>query len=209
MLTRTYKFRLYPTHSQYSKLHNTLGACRWVYNNMVEKICKEGFQSAFDLNFFLTELKEQNPWLYEHHSKMLQMISTQIYGAEKALVGLAKKGSKTGKLKFAQYSRYTTFVYNQSGFGIKDGSLHLSKIGKISMIQHREIPNNAKIKQIVVSRQAGKWFACITFDLDVVIPKPLFGSVGIDVGIKNFAYDSDSHVTPNPLNLQKMLKPLA
>jgi putative transposase len=34
-------------------------------------------------------------------------------------------------------------------------------------------------------------------------------SVGIDVGIKNFAYDSDGYQTPNPLNLQKMLRPLA
>ena len=33
-------------------------------------------------------------------------------------------------------------------------------------------------------------------------------SVGIDVGIKNFAYDSNGNQTPNPKNLQKMLKPL-
>ena len=34
-------------------------------------------------------------------------------------------------------------------------------------------------------------------------------AVGIDVGIKSFAYDSDGCQTPNPLNLKKMLKPLA
>ncbi len=34
-------------------------------------------------------------------------------------------------------------------------------------------------------------------------------AVGIDVGIKNFAYDSDGFVTPNPQNLKKILKPLA
>jgi len=33
-------------------------------------------------------------------------------------------------------------------------------------------------------------------------------SVGIDVGIKSFAYDSDGHNTPNPMNLKKMLKPI-
>jgi putative transposase len=33
-------------------------------------------------------------------------------------------------------------------------------------------------------------------------------SVGIDVGIKNFTYDSDGHKTPNPQNLKEMLKPL-
>jgi putative transposase len=131
---------------------------------MALKINSEGFQSRNDLNYFVTELKEQNMWLYQHHSKMLQMVSTQIFGAQQSLVNLAKKGHKTGKLKFALYHRYNTFVYNQSGFGIKNGILHLSKIGKIKMIQHREIPDNANIKQITISRQAYKWFACVTFD---------------------------------------------
>ncbi|HXG73954.1 MAG TPA: helix-turn-helix domain-containing protein, partial [Candidatus Nitrosotenuis sp.] len=73
MPARTYEFRLYPDHAQYKKLHHTIGACRWVYNQMIEKIRKEGFQTRNDLNYFLTELKESEPWLYSYHSKMLQM----------------------------------------------------------------------------------------------------------------------------------------
>jgi len=42
------------------------------------------------------------------------------------------------------------------------------------------------------------------------IPKISFEkAVGIDVGIKSFAYDSAGHQTLNPLNLKKILKPLA
>ena len=42
------------------------------------------------------------------------------------------------------------------------------------------------------------------------IPKISFKrAVGIDVGIKSFAYDSNGYQTPNPLNLKKVLKPLA
>ncbi len=33
-------------------------------------------------------------------------------------------------------------------------------------------------------------------------------SVGIDIGIKNYAYDPDGKATPNPKNLQKILKTL-
>ncbi len=211
MVTRTYKFRLYPDHSQYKKLDNTLGACRLVYNKMVEKIHKEGFQTRNDLNYFLTELKESKKDLYYHHSKMLQIVSTQIDGAQKALTQLRKHGHKTGSLKFTRVSEYHTFTYSQSGFDIRDGFLHLSKIGKIKIIQHRQIPKNHTIKQITISKsRSGKWHACVTADIDAVLPKiTLEKSVGIDVGIKNFAYDSDGFVTPNPLNLQKMLKPLA
>jgi putative transposase len=209
-LQRAFKFRLYPNHAQIKQLHHTLGACRWVYNTMVRKIHKEGFQGRNDLCYFLTELKESEKWLYSHHSKMLQMVAIQVDGAQKALVQLRKNGHKTGPLRFTRFSEYRTFTYNQSGFEIKDSFLHLSKIGKIRIVEHRTIPENHIIKQITVSKsKSGKWHACVTADIDAVIPKiSLQKSVGIDVGIRNFAYDSDGFVTPNPLNLQKMLKPL-
>lgn len=177
---------------------------------MAEKIHREGFQTRNDLNYFLTELKESEPWLYDHHSKMLQMISTQIDGAQKALVQLRKNGYKTGKLKFARFSEYNTFVYNQSGFEIKDGFLHLSKIGKIKIMLHRQVPQNHSVKQITISKsKSGKWHACVSCEIDSILPKiSITKSVGIDVGIKNFVCDSDGFVTPNPLNLQKMLRPL-
>jgi putative transposase len=52
---------------------------------------------------------------------------------------------------------------------------------------------------------------CITYELGIPIPPmiDLFKAVGVDVGITNFVYDSDVYVTPNPLNLKKMLKSLA
>jgi len=166
--------------------------------------------SRNDLNYFLTELKEQEPWLYSYHSKMLQMISTQIDGAQKALERLRKNGYKTGSLKFAKYEECGSFTYNQSGFKIEEGFLHLSKIGKTRIILHRSIPENVQIKQIMVSKsKSGKWHACVTCDVDTALPKIRFlNSVGLDVGIKNLAYDSDGFATPNPLNLKKLLKPL-
>jgi putative transposase len=139
------------------------------------------------------------------------MVSTQVCGAQKSLIELRKNGHKTGDLKFARFSEYGTFVYNQSGFDIKDGFLYLSKIGKIKIVLHRTIPSNHTVKQVTISRsKTGKWHACITVNVDAILPKmPLQNPVGINVGVKNFAYDSDGFATPNPLNLQKMLRPLA
>ena len=210
-LQKTYKFRLYPNSEQSKKLHDTLDACRWTYNKMVEMIHSGSFHTRNDLCYFLMELKQSECWLYSHHSKMLQMVAVQVDGAQKALAQLRKNGHKTGELRFARFSEYRTFTYNQSGFDIRDGFLHLSKIGKIKIIQHRNISENHTIKQITVSKsKSGKWHACVTADIDAILPKiSLQSSVGIDVGIKNFAYDSDGFVTPNPLNLQKMLRPLA
>ncbi len=214
---RNYKFRLYPNLEQEYRLQNNLAVCIWVYNKFVEH-AQKSFLSRNDMNYILTELKQSEPWLYNYYSKMLQMVSTQLEGSEKALIELNKKGHKTGTIKFAKYNEYRTFTYNQSGYKLeKHGDqdlLYLSKIGYVEIRKQREIPENAIIKQIVITKSKScKWHACVTCD----IVEPLFNipkisftkSVGIDVGIKSFVYDSDGCQTPNPLNLKKMLKPLA
>jgi len=214
---RNYKFRLYPNSDQEYRLQNNLAVCRWLYNKFVEQ-AQKSFLSRNDMNYILTELKQSEPWLYNYYSKMLQMVSTQLEGSEKALIELNKKGHKTGTIKFARYNEYRTFTYNQSGYKLeKHGDqdlLYLSKIGYVEIRKHREILDNAIIKQIVITKsKSGKWHACITCDIVESlfnIPKISFTkSVGIDVGIKSFVYDSDGCQTPNPLNLKKMLKPLA
>ncbi|MEW6588372.1 MAG: transposase, partial [Thermoproteota archaeon] len=151
-ITRTYKFRLYPTHAQWKKLQNNLNVCRFVYNRFIEKIHSEGFQSRNDLSYVLTELKQQESWLYDYNSKMLQMIATQAHSAQKSIAVLNKNGHPTGKLKFAKYSEYLTFTYNQSGFRLEEDKLWLSKIGRLSIISHRNIPHDAQIKQVVITR---------------------------------------------------------
>ena len=209
---RNYQFRLYPTKQQENRLENNLNVCKWVYNKFVEQI-QNSFLSRNDMNYILTELKEQEPWLYKYHSKMLQMISTKLDNAQKTLIKLRKKGCKTGKIKFIKYNEYRTFTYNQSGYRLtKHGDtnlLYLSKIGHIEIRLHREISD--VIKQIIVTRtKRGKWCACITCEINnIIAPKLNFEKiVGIDVGIKNFVYDSEGNRVSNPLNLKKMLKPV-
>lgn len=87
----------------------------------------------------------------------------------------------------------------------------MSKIGKIKIICHRNLPQNCTIKQITISKsKTGKWHAYLSCEIDAILPKiSITRSVGLDVGIKNFACDSNGFVTLNPLFLKQMLKPLA
>ena len=212
---RNYKFRLYPTIQQEKKLQNNLNVCRWIYNKFVES-AQTGFLTRNDMNYMLTELKQSESWLYDYHAKMLQMISAQIDGSQKALVQLRKKGYKTGMLRFARYGEYRTFTYNQSGYRLErhcdTDLLWLSKIGYIEIRKHREPISS--IKQVIVSKsKSGRWHVVVTCEIDntiIQLPKLSFGrAVGIDVGIKHFASDSQGNVIPNPQNLKKLLKPLA
>jgi len=188
-----YKFRLYPTKEQELVLEQTLDGCRWVYNYFLSMPS----MSEYDMNYALTELKEQHPWLRNYHSKMLQMVAKQI--------AVARKIAK-GKLSY-RYN-FTAFTYNgQTGFRLADGKLYLSKIGSIKVVLHRQPAN---IKQVTVCQKNGRWYAIVTCELlrrlysAIIYRNP----VGIDVGIAKFAHDSDDNAVENPQFLNKMLKPV-
>lgn len=152
-------------------------------------------------------MKEQHSWLYNYHSKMLQMVGKQIAAARHALEVLKAHGYRVGRLHYLTHEEYNSFTYNQSGFMIKNCKLWLSKIGSIKLVLHRQPVN---IKQVTVIRQAGKWYAVVACET----AKPVFRfidpskSVGIDVCITKFSHDSDNYVIENPLFFGKMLLPL-
>jgi putative transposase len=141
------------------------------------------------MNYVLTELKEQHPWLCNYHSKMLQMVCKQVAAARKT----AKE-----RLSYRKHDDFNVFTYNQSGFRIGNDRLSLSKIGTIKIVLHRQPVN---VKQVTVCRRKdGKWYAVAACDVlrkqysRIVYSNP----VGIDVGITKFAHDSDNHVVENP-----------
>jgi len=188
-----YKFRLYPTKEQEIVLEQTLDGCRWLYNYFLDRNMSE-----YDMNYALTELKEQHPWLRNYHSKMLQMVGKQVATSRKTA-----KGSRPSY----RYN-FTAFTYNQSGFRIDKNKLQLAKIGSIKAIIHRQ-PTN--IKQVTICKKKdGRWYAVICCQLlrrsysTIIYSKP----VGIDVGIAKFAHDSDNYAIENPQFLTKMLRPV-
>ena len=145
---------------------------------------------------------------------MLQMISTKVAGAWATLEELRMRGHQAGngKLRLLKEGGCHSFTYNQSGFKVEqdaDGKclLWLAKVGHIEIRIHRR---PIDIKQVTVVRQAGKWYATIA----CAVLRKLYSSirytrpVGIDVGITNYAYDSDGNHIDNPLFLSKELKPL-
>jgi putative transposase len=173
-------------------LERTLDGCRWVYNYFLDKNMSE-----YDMNYALTELKEQHLWLRNYHSKMLQMVGKQV---------AARKVAK-GKLTYRKNDDFNAFTYNQSCFRIDDRHLYLSKVGSIKIVLHR-LPVN--IKQVTVCRKNGRWYAVVACEIlrrlysTTAYSKP----VGIDVGISKFCHDSDNHVIENPQFLTRMSRPL-
>jgi putative transposase len=198
-----YKFRLYPTKEQELVLEQTLDGCRWVYNYFLSIPP----MTEYDMNYALTELKEQHPWLRNYYTKMLQMVGKQVAAARKALSSLKRNGRKTGRLLYRYNDDFNAFTYNQSGFRLEDGKLYLSKIGRIKIVLHRQPVN---VKQVTVCRKNEKWYAVVACEVRRRLYSTIiyYKAAGIDVGITKFAHDSDNHIIENPQFLTKMLRPV-
>jgi len=214
-MIKTYKYRLYPNKKTQRDLNKTLDICRFTYNNILQnkiEIYKKENKtpSCFDINKILTEQKKTNEDLKKVYSQTLQNVSKRVHLAYNNFFRRVKKGvEKPGFPRFKGSNRYNSFTFpqNNGSFKIIDKWLHLSKIGKIQINLHRELLGEIKTCTIKKS-STNKWYVCFTTEVE---KKPLPTSdkeVGIDVGLKTFAYLSDDTIIKNPRTLKKSEKKL-
>ena len=214
-MLKAFKYRIYPTKAQRSKMEQTLELCRWTYNETLayrkNLYDSEGKSSSkYFTNALLPEWKVEKPELTEVHSQVLQNVQERVDLAFKAFFRRVKSGEKPGYPRFKGKGWYDSFTFPQSGFKLASGKLRLSKIGDVKIRLHR--PIEGKIKRLTVRRSStGKWFACFSVEIDDP-PKPPWkdGSmVGIDVGLESFATLSNGEKIDNPRFFRSEEKALA
>jgi putative transposase len=200
---RTFKFRLFPSKAQTTRLNSTLGFCCELYN--------AGLQERRDAYKFerksvgyieqanqLPEIKEIRPELNEIHSQVLQDVLRRLDKAFQAFFRRVKeRAGKAGFPRFRSRKRYDSFTYAQSGFSVRDCKLRLSKIGDVKINLHR--PIEGKVKTLTIKRSAtGKWYACFSVEVEVQPLPACERSVGIDVGLAAFCTLSTGEQIANP-----------
>jgi putative transposase len=214
-MRKSYRYRIYPTKSQRSKLDQNLELCRQVYNDTLA-LRKNAWErenksiSLYETNSILVTWKSERQELQQVYSQVLQNVQVRVDLAFKAFFRRAKTGENPGYPRFKGKGRYDSLTYKQLGFGIKDGKLHLAKIGDIKIKLHR--PIEGTIKTCTIRRMpTGKWFACFSVEMeDIPLPPWKDGSVvGIDVGLESFATLSNGEKIANPRFFRSEEKELA
>lgn len=207
-MLRTYEFKLKPTRPQQRRLLDVLDASRHVYNWALEdRRNLHGYAkcptSLNDQSRFLKELRKQKPWLEDVHVHVLQTALKRLDLAFQAFFRRAKAGRKPGYPRFKGRDRFDSFSFKEEGNGFRlDGKrLRLSKVGRVRVRLHREIPGEART--CTVKRRADGWFALFVVEVPNADPNPLFNPVGIDVGLNSFAVLSTGERVENPRLLKK------
>lgn len=202
---KAFKYRLYPTEPQKELIAKHIGSSRFVYNLALETkiaayIGSKHNYSAFDLTKQLPELKKELPWLKEVNAQSLQQAIHNMDTAFKKFF----KGA--GFPKFKKKSNKGSFSIPQNVI-VENDLLIIPKFKEgIKMSLHR--PTKGTIKSATISvTPTGKYFVSILCDTNTETPTkaPITESttIGVDLGIKDFAITSDGEVFENPKFLRK------
>ncbi len=205
-MLKTFKCRLYPSHGQATLLEKSLDECRWLYNHLLEerKTAWEQRQqplSLYEQQATLPALKAERPAMKAVYSQVLQNVAVRIDLGMKVFFRRVKAGEAPGYPRFRGRTRYSSLTYPQANNGcikIDHNRLHASGLGQIKIVYHR--PLEGAMKTATIARTAtGKWFVAIVCEVPEPAPLPAAGvQVGIDVGLKTFAYLSTDESIDNP-----------
>ena len=212
-MLKAYKYRMYPNSTQRLALAKTFGCVRYIYNKGIETKTKAyetkgKTLSCFDLcNGMLKQEKAENIWLKEVYSQTLQM---SLRNLDNAFTRFFRKNS--GFPNFKKKSNRQSCQYPQNVKVNWDNStVFLPKIGDVKVILSRKF--EGKIGTCTVSQDAtGKYFISILVD-DRKKPVKLkkikdATTIGIDLGLKDFAILSSGEKVANPRNLRNEMQRL-
>jgi putative transposase len=216
IIQKTFQYRLKTTADQYQKCMQFAGARRFVYNyglDLVRKAfdIKEKIPSYTDIANLLPILKksENTEWLKEIHSQALQQTLKDRELSLKHFFGGLKTKQKIGFPIFKKKGKNDSFRYPQ-GVKTDEDKIWLPKIGWVKYLNSR--PLDGIIKQTTIKRQAKHWYVSISCEIETSVIKASASTektVGIGVGIADFAYISDGIKIENPSFLKKELHSLS
>lgn len=208
-MLRAIKYELNPTNTQKEQIKQTCGCCRKVYNTMLDRKIsaykEDGTSlSKYELINQLVELKKELPFLKDAPSQALQQA---IFNLDTAYANFFRKG---GFPKFKKKGVKDSFripvacVIDYDNWTIKT-----AKIGAIGFFKGHNKQINGKIKSYTISHTpTDRYFISVLYETEDRTKLNNNKSVGIDVGIKDFAILSDGKVFENQKYLKSNLRKL-
>ena len=199
-LKRAYKIEINPTDDQKSKIHQTIGVSRFIYNFYIahnkEIYEKEGkFVSGMDFSKWLNNEyipnNQDKKWIKEVSSKATKQA---IMNGDKAFKDFFKKAK--GFPRFKKKKNQDVKAYfpknNKTDWTLERHRVKIPTLGWVRLKEFGYIPKNSVVKSGTVSQKADRYYVSILVEeTDIKISNPNNAGVGIDLGIKEFAVCSD------------------
>lgn len=214
-MLRAYKYRLKPNREQATFFEKSFGCTRYIYNWALNKRI-EAYQTenkrinSIELCRMLTQLKKENgmEWLLEVSNECLQQSIRNLDSAFTKFFR-EKKGFPTFKSKHRNKASYKAI--NSVLVDLEKNRIKLPKVGWVKFSKNQALEGN--VRSVTVSKTpTGKYYVSVLVETGIELPAkaPITyeGTIGIDVGLKDFAVCSNGDVYKNPKYLEKSTRKL-
>ncbi len=217
-MKRAYKIEINPTNEQKSKIHQTIGVSRFIYNFYIarnkEIYEREGkFVSGMDFSKWLNNEyipnNQEMKWIKEVSSKATKQA---IMNGDKAFRDFFKKAK--GFPRFKKKKNQDVKAYfpknNKTDWTIERHRVKIPTLGWVRLKEFGYIPINSMVKSGTVSKKADRYYVSILVEerdiktsnsnIGIKISNSNTGikisnsnneGLGIDLGIKEFVVCSD------------------
>ena len=203
-MRRAYKFRVYPTTGQASRLAQCLRDHQRLYNAALEerreawrmrKVSVRYGQQSAQLKDIRGLDPDQGRWSFSSQQATLRRLD------KAAFYRRVKAGQKAGYPRFKALDRWDSVEWPSDGDGCRWkpdlGRVYLQGVGHVKVHAHRAV--QGRVKTISLKREASRWYVVLSCDDVPARPLPATGrEIGVDVGVARFATTSDGEVIANP-----------
>ncbi|WP_455749395.1 RNA-guided endonuclease InsQ/TnpB family protein [Paraclostridium bifermentans] len=214
-LKTSYKIEINPTQEQKSKINQTIGVSRFVYNFYIaynkEIYEREGkFIGGMNFSKWLNNEylpnNKQMKWIKDVSSKATKQA---IMNGDKAFKDFFKKNK--GFPKFKKKKNQDVKAYfpknNKTDWILERHRVKIPTLGWIRLKEFGYIPTNSIVKSGTVSQKANRYYVSILVEKeDLKVSKCTNEGIGIDLGIKDFAICSDKKKFKNINKTSKVKK---
>ncbi len=198
-MNKAYKYRIYPNRTQQTLLNKTFGSTRFYWNTLVDTFNSYSKESNPKPTYKTPkELKQEFEWLGEVSQESLSTTRLFFQKASREYFNTKRK-TKVGKPQFKKKSAKQSYTLSKTRYDIRGKKIRIEKVGLVDIVLDREIPQDVKLGNITVSKnKAGQYFVSISAEHDINHKNKTNETVGVDLGLKEFATLSDGVVVHNP-----------
>ena len=211
IILKAYKYRIYPNKQQMELINKTLGCTRFVFNHYLAKRIELYKKENKSLTYNqcandLTNLKKEFNWLKEVDSISLQQTLKDLDQAYQNFFRRVKQSGTPGFPKFKSKKNikqsYRTQNVNNN-ISIQDNKVKIPKLGLIKFKNSKQF--EGQIKSTTISKTfTNKVYISILVETEVNQLPKVNKSVGVDLGLKDFAITSDGIIYKNPKFLRSL-----
>jgi putative transposase len=213
-----YRYRVYPKPAQISALNQLFGCVRVVWNDALN-FCNQSYRDGVKYpgeselqKQFITNAKktEHRQWLSQVSNIPLQQsirdLGTAYSNFFKSCSG-KRKGKKVKPPKFKKRSNAQACRLRVGGFKVNERTVYLAKIGKLKIEWSRPLPADPS-SVTIIRDAANRYFMSFVVEINPVQLPDNGKSVGIDLGIIDFATFNSGEKIKSPKPLKARLRRL-